>query len=384
MHEDRVSRLKEIPQIIFQEDEIAGKKDILPLKELFQKHNMDDYQVDCLVLRKIAEQVLQVETELRIRKIYAGLYDLEDIYVNMKSSGYPVYFLRPERFQQEDQEQDYEWYPEDERMFGETEWFDEKSQPLADQRLLYKIMIGSSKGNVKTPPMNTGSDYSSLFYGTLPVEWKEHFEKGEVWTLERWQKELRDVIEEEETYEKHVADSAPSCKEKDRWKPEEVQNHHRKKYCIHVILRRMVSDSSQMSRILYEKQEELEIEKKMGRYDLQQAFVYGDGMVRLREFQEYPEGFHVQLAQKIQEYSIVETLLVACDWMLSFMKGKKEDHLYGMYLLCDGRVENNAMFHHCLKRLELLRDKGVEIQLITGKDSACEGWEQVRRLTDVS
>ena len=68
-----------------------------------------------------------------------------------------VVLLHPEKFQLLTFEQDYEWYPEDERIFGDAVLFDEKMQQIADNRLIYKILVASARGNVKVPPLKSRS-----------------------------------------------------------------------------------------------------------------------------------------------------------------------------------------------------------------------------------
>lgn len=85
----------------------------------------------------------------------------------MDNSQYGVVLLHPEKFQLLTFEQDYEWYPEDERIFGDATLFDEKMQQIADNRLIYKILVASAKGNVKIPPLKQKQiiqSYSTIFF----------------------------------------------------------------------------------------------------------------------------------------------------------------------------------------------------------------------------
>ena len=94
-------------------------------------------------------QVLHILRQLSECHIYPGIIDLQDLYVDMNNSQYGVVLLHPEKFQLLTFEQDYEWYPEDERIFGDAVLFDEKMQQIADNRLIYKILVASARGNVK-------------------------------------------------------------------------------------------------------------------------------------------------------------------------------------------------------------------------------------------
>ena len=138
-----------------------------------------------------------------------------------------------------------------------------------------------------------------------------------------------------------------------------------------------------MSRMIYQLQDALDMEGEHGHLQIQEGFLYGDGVIYQKKFRCYGKNYRVQIPQKIQEYSIVEALLLACEWMKEFSwKGllSESQHQYRMYLLSDGRIENNVMFQECLQRISFLKNKGVDIQLILGKEAACEGWEQLNRI----
>jgi len=142
-----------IPGIICDDDK--RKEEILQkgisLKTLFERQHMDEYHVDCLVLYRIAMQVLKILEGILKENVCPGLYDLKDFYTDVHG-GYPVFLLHPERFQFLDMEQDYEWYPEDERIFGDRLLFDKADQKMADTRLLFKILTAASRGNIGIPP----------------------------------------------------------------------------------------------------------------------------------------------------------------------------------------------------------------------------------------
>ncbi|MBQ9157313.1 MAG: hypothetical protein IJ137_11095, partial [Eubacterium sp.] len=187
--------LQGIPEIVSPEEERYEiiRQSCISLKKLFARENMDLYHVDCLVLYRIASGVLHIMEELSLRHIFPGLYDLNDICVDLQN-GCQVYLLNPDRFQLPGSDQDYEWYPEDERLFGDIDRFDEDAQKLADTRLIYKILVASAKGNVKIPPKETNADYSALFYKTLSPEWKDLFLKEEGVRHDRLKALLSDSI----------------------------------------------------------------------------------------------------------------------------------------------------------------------------------------------
>ena len=175
-----IRELKRIPEIIFEEQIAMLPSSAIPVKSLFARKQMDHYHVDSLILKKIAMQVLHILRQLSECHIYPGIIDLQDLYVDMNNSQYGVVLLHPEKFQLLTFEQDYEWYPEDERIFGDAVLFDEKMQQIADNRLIYKILVASARGNVKVPPLKTEADYSELFYNILSEEWKQIFERREI------------------------------------------------------------------------------------------------------------------------------------------------------------------------------------------------------------
>ncbi|MBR5047585.1 MAG: hypothetical protein IKX76_05060 [Eubacterium sp.] len=376
-----IRQIREIPEILFSDSPLAGKEDILSLKELFLKKNMDYYHVDCLVLYKIARNMAGIQQKLSVIPVYPGLYALEDVYVNLKDSGCPVYLVHPERFQLMEFEQDYEWYPEDERIFGDLTCFDEKSQALADQRFLYKILIASSRGNVRIPPKSSSRDYSDLFYGTLPAHWQEALEEGKLWSLSRWEEELTQAIGMEEHYA-HLSrlNQSGDRGTEEREESGECASSRSTVVSLFLILRGEKNNSLEISRLLYETQDQLELEQDLGHFRLIQGFVYGDGAVCLKDLDEYPAGFRLQIPHKIREYSMVEALLIGCEWMGDLIRDMAREEVVcqcRLYILSDGKIQNNATFKACLDKIALLKEKDVRIRLVTGRGSQCEGWEKL-------
>ena len=190
-----IRELKSIPEIIFEEQIGMLPSSAIPVKSLFARKQMDHFHVDSLILKKIALQVLHILKKLSQKHIYPGLIELQEFYVDMDNSQYGVVLLHPEKFQLLTFEQDYEWYPEDERIFGDATLFDEKMQQIADNRLIYKILVASARGNVKIPPLKTEADYSELFYNILSEEWKQIFENREICSYEKLQNLLEESIQ---------------------------------------------------------------------------------------------------------------------------------------------------------------------------------------------
>ena len=185
---------------------------------------MDHFHVDSLILKKIALQVLHILKKLSQKHIYPGLIELQEFYVDMDNSQYGVVLLHPEKFQLLTFEQDYEWYPEDERIFGDATLFDEKMQQIADNRLIYKILVASAKGNVKIPPLKTEADYSELFYNILSEEWKQIFENREICSYEKLQNLLEESIQMEEEFARMTKESLDEKSEQNKTKKaEELQ-----------------------------------------------------------------------------------------------------------------------------------------------------------------
>ena len=219
-----IRELKSIPEIIFEEQIGMLPSSAIPVKSLFARKQMDHFHVDSLILKKIALQVLHILKKLSQKHIYPGLIELQEFYVDMDNSQYGVVLLHPEKFQLLTFEQDYEWYPEDERIFGDATLFDEKMQQIADNRLIYKILVASAKGNVKIPPLKTEADYSELFYNILSEEWKQIFENREICSYEKLQNLLEESIQMEEEFARMTKESLDEKSEQNKTKKaEELQ-----------------------------------------------------------------------------------------------------------------------------------------------------------------
>ncbi len=56
-------------------------------------------------------------------------------------------------------------------FFGDATLFDEKMQQIADNRLIYKILVASARGNVKIPPLK---NRSRLFRAILQYSFQKN------------------------------------------------------------------------------------------------------------------------------------------------------------------------------------------------------------------
>ena len=388
-----IRELKEIPEIIFDDRVNRLPSSAIPIKSLFARKQMDHYHVDSLILKKIALQVLHILTQLSERHIYPGLIDLQDLYVDMNNSQYGVVLLHPERFQLLAFEQDYEWYPEDERIFGDAVLFDEKMQQIADNRLIYKLLVASARGNVKVPPLKTEADYSELFYNILSEEWKQIFKSKEICSYVKLRNLLEESIQMEEEFARMTKERIDEKSEQKRTKETEKLQAQKgqeesEQFDLFIILRTELDNSMKISKMLYLLQDELELENTLTGHRSQQAFVFGNGAVQVKKFQQYRSDFRCQFPQNIREYSAGEALIVGTD----LMKEKKKEVLLGgenspqikfsIYILMDGRIKNDQLFHIALDRLQKLKEEGVRLKLRTVNNIYCEACQKLENLVE--
>lgn len=388
-----IRELKEIPEIIFDDRVNRLPSSAIPIKSLFARKQMDHYHVDSLILKKIALQVLHILTQLSERHIYPGLIDLQDLYVDMNNSQYGVVLLHPERFQLLAFEQDYEWYPEDERIFGDAVLFDEKMQQIADNRLIYKLLVASARGNVKVPPLKTEADYSELFYNILSEEWKQIFKSKEICSYVKLRNLLEESIQMEEEFARMTKERIDEKSEQKRTKETEKLQAQKgqeesEQFDLFIILRTELDNSMKISKMLYLLQDELELENTLTGHRSQQAFVFGNGAVQVKKFQQYRSDFRCQFPQNIREYSAGEALIVGTD----LMKEKKKEVLLGgenspqikfsIYILMDGRIKNDQLFHIALDCLQKLKEEGVRLKLRTVNNIYCEACQKLENLVE--
>lgn len=388
-----IRELESIPEIIFNDRVSRLPSSAISVKSLFARKQMDYYHVDSLILKKIALQVLHILIELSERYIYPGLIDLQDLYVDMNNSRYGVVLLHPERFQLLTFEQDYEWYPEDERIFGDVTLFDEQMQKIADNRLIYKILVASSKGNVKLPPLKTEADYSELFYNILSEEWKQIFENKEVCSYSRLERLLEESIQTEEEFARMTREKIDEKSEQKKTKKaEELQakkgQAKTEHFDLFIILRTELDNSMKISKMLYLLQDELELENTLSEQSSQQAFVFGNGCVQVKQFQQYRPDFRCQFPQSIREYSAGEALIIGTDLMREKRREVDsggmfhENTGYCIYILMDGRIKNDQLFQIALTRLQMLREEGVNLKLRMAKNIYCEACQKLENIAE--
>ena len=386
-----IRELKRIPEIIFEEQIAMLPSSAIPVKSLFVRKQMDHYHVDSLILKKIAMQVLHILRQLSECHIYPGIIDLQDLYVDMNNSQYGVVLLHPEKFQLLTFEQDYEWYPEDERIFGDAVLFDEKLQQIADNRLIYKILVASARGNVKVPPLKTEADYSELFYNILSEEWKQIFERREICSYEKLQQLLEDSIQIEEEFARMTKESLDEKSEqKKQEKTEKFQTKkesEEEQFALFVILRTELDNSQKISKMLYLLQDELELENTLLGHSCQQAFVFGNGAVQVKKFQRYHKDFRCQFPQVIREYSAGEALIIGTDLLQEkkeelLLKNKGEKQQFYLYILMDGRIKNDQLFQIALTKLKKVREEGVELKLRMVDNIYCEACQKLKDVVE--
>lgn len=386
-----IRELKRIPEIIFEEQIAMLPSSAISVKSLFARKQMDHYHVDSLILKKIAMQVLHILRQLSECHIYPGIIDLQDLYVDMNNSQYGVVLLHPEKFQLLTFEQDYEWYPEDERIFGDAVLFDEKLQQIADNRLIYKILVASARGNVKVPPLKTEADYSELFYNILSEEWKQIFERREICSYEKLQQLLEDSIQIEEEFSRMTKESLDEKSEqKKQEKTEKFQTKkesEEEQFALFVILRTELDNSQKISKMLYLLQDELELENTLLGHSCQQAFVFGNGAVQVKKFQRYHKDFRCQFPQVIRDYSAGEALIIGTDLLQEkkeelLLKNKGEKQQFYLYILMDGRIKNDQLFQIALTKLKKVREEGVELKLRMVDNIYCEACQKLKDVVE--
>ena len=386
-----IRELKRIPEIIFEEQIAMLPSSAISVKSLFARKQMDHYHVDSLILKKIAMQVLHILRQLSECHIYPGIIDLQDLYVDMNNSQYGVVLLHPEKFQLLTFEQDYEWYPEDERIFGDAVLFDEKLQQIADNRLIYKILVASARGNVKVPPLKTEADYSELFYIILSEEWKQIFERREICSYEKLQQLLEDSIQIEEEFARMTKESLDEKSEqKKKEKTEKFQTKkesEEEQFALFVILRTELDNSQKISKMLYLLQDELELENTLLGHSCQQAFVFGNGAVQVKKFQRYHKDFRCQFPQVIRDYSAGEALIIGTDLLQEkkeelLLKNKGEKQQFYLYILMDGRIKNDQLFQIALTKLKKVREEGVELKLRMVDNIYCEACQKLKDVVE--
>lgn len=385
-----IRQLKEIPGIIFSDQMEEMPSAAISLKKLFTRKEMDAAHVDCLVLYRIAEGTLRILMALSERGICPGLIEIGDLYVDLCAGSMPVYLTHPERFQLLHFEQDYEWYPEDERIFGDLELFDPETQRKADLRLIYKILVASARGNVKMPPKYTEVDYSELFYKALPDEWKQLFAELPDCGYETVMRMLCQSVEMEEQFARKARERLDE-RAKQRVQEQEQQElgteETRKEAgtagktlrCMMVLLRTELEECRVISQMLYELQDSLETEAELQHWKLEQAFVFGNGAVEVKPFTSYAPGYRCECEQEIRDYSAGEALIIAASEAEESMRRYPAGELR-MYALADGKLKNDRVFRAALSMIGACQEKGMVFRLMTSEDSSCEACLKLKQM----
>ncbi len=375
-------KIRQIPQII-----TSDKSEIIPdgalsLKELFKPEEMEKRGVDGLVLKKIALQAVRLLARISQAGVLPGLIDQESLMVDLGRTSYPLYLREPEHFQLLDLEQDYEWYPEDERIFGDTVLFDGEKQLLADNRLVLKILIGAHKGNLKLPVRRDDQEHCWIYYQTLPEEFRRRLEQNEAYGYEELEDLIADSIVREEEFALHESEG---LLEGEIPLQAAMVDENRVLDVLYMIIRTDTQSPFSISRTMYLLMDEVEEECRRTGRRLRQAFVYGDSHVRVREFAQYPEGFRCQFDSAGSDCGPSQVMIIAAELWAQELKSAKETKKemdYRSYLVLDGRIPNDQMFSLALERLEEIRQTGVSFAIRSSGEIGCEAVRRLESLVD--
>lgn len=345
----------------------------ISLKDLFQPENLNKYHIDKQVLLHIAENILILLEELSLAEIYPGFIELSYLHVREDQPEKTVLIYNPEMFQAETMPPSYHWYPSDGKLFEEDfELFDSAHQIIADAKLIYKILTASSKGNAKIPPNQNSQEVSWLFWNRLSRKWKDFFTE-----LDKQQIDyeiLRSMLRE--SFEENLETEGIS----ERKISEDVNYVDEKKenaYALITVLHQAEHTIQDISRELYLLQDKLEIHPYL---NFAQGFVLGNKHPFTREFQFYPQGYRSQLGHVISEYSFGEALIIASEMMESALK--KEVRPSFLFIILDGEIRNDKIFHIAIKRLEKLTEIWyTRIVLLPADELKGEGYHILKELT---
>lgn len=323
-------------------------RDLISLKNLFQPDSMKQYHVEQSKLFEIGRQVLGLLRHLEKLDIYPGFIDLSYLYVSANLDDSNLYLFHPEMFQAGKIPSSYPWYPSDEKLFDEAfELFDKEKQLRADGKLMYKILTASSKGNAKIPPNPKNQEMSWNFWNLLSKEWKELFLnlKNKGISYEKMEEETNQYFEKQRL--KTVPMERP---EKDK-NITDTDNVKEKAYALITILRQADKSIQEISRELYLLQEKLELHPQ---FHFAQGFVLGNKHPFSKSFRFYPKEYRSQLGHVISEYSFGEALIIASETLDEALK--RDERPSYLFILLDGEIKNDKMFHIALKRLEMLKE----------------------------
>ena len=337
-------------------------QELISLKELFQPENLSEYRIDSGILFQIAENVLKFAEILSGKNIYPGFIDLSYIYVPKTCPGKSFYLFHPEFFQVGTIPSSYAWYPSDSRLFEEEfELFDKWRQKTADAKLIYKILTAVSKGNAKIPPSQKTQETSWTYWNLLSREWKDYF--SELGQKEADYDELRNMIRNsmgkhrvstvpiEITNENNLEQEADKTSQELSMEEKREEQPKEKAYALIIVLRQAEKSLHDISRELYLLQEKLEQHPSL---DFAQGFVLGNKHPFTRPFTHYKKEFRSQLGHVIADYSFGETIIIGSEMMEAALKEEERPSI--VFLLLDGEIKNDKIFHISLKKLEMLKE----------------------------
>ena len=386
-----LGRLKEIPAVITGPEDRPLPSTAVSMKQCFSRDQLDARHVDSLILKKIARSMARLMRDLADRSICPGLFDMKDIYVDMAGEDYPVFLTHPERFQMGDLEQDYEWFPEDERLLPDRVLFDQKDQDRANQRFLFRILVGSSRGNIHFPPVRSDMDYAQIFFNILPELWKKWLEEDRVVSCREWIDTLSASIAGEEVFvrklhnkERILSEGGTYPAGEEGYPPEagfmdKKDEPGQTRYVLYLLLRTNLACADSMSRLLYDSQELMEAEAGMRRDQLSTAIVYGNGSVKARDFHCYPDRFRFQIPAHIEEYPAGEAMLVSAA-LIDEILDRGQGESIQMVLLLDGRLPNDRIFKAGLAALIRLGEEGISFLVRSSGDVDCEACSSLKDL----
>ena len=388
---DLLGKLKEIPAVVIGPQDRPLPSTAVSMKQCFSRDQLDARHVDSLILKKIARSMARLMKDLADRSVCPGLFDMKDIYVDMAGEDYPVFLTHPERFQMGELEQDYEWFPEDERLLPDRVLFDQKDQDRANQRFLFRILVGSSRGNIHFPPVRSDMDYAQIFYNILPELWKKWLEENRVVSCREWIETLSASIAGEEAFvrklhnkERTLSEGGTDPAMGEGYPPEaglldENDEPGQTRYILYLLLRTNLACADSMSRLLYDSQEFMEAEAGLRRDQLSTAIVYGNGSVKARDFRCYPDRFRFQIPAHIEEYSAGEAMLVSAA-LIDRIPDRGQGESLQMVILLDGRIPNDRIFKAGLAALARLGEEGISFLVKSSGDVDCEACSSLKDL----
>ena len=381
-----VRLLQEIDEIVFGDPGQILPETSISLKDLFKREKIDEYHVNTEILMNFSLKVIDIQNKLAERGFCVGLYDLADFYSNPAENFSKICLCRPERFQLLNFEQDYEWFPEDEKIFGNITLFSEGEQRLADCRLVFKILTAAVKGNVKVPPKMNDADYSDIFYCKLSPALRSFFENAEEADRDKLKSIIKNSLEELLLKKEISAQSGESVKrskrsgEQNNPTPSEQSNFR----CMYLLLRTDLRQSVKIGRMLYDLEDAIELESRLSGKKLEQSYIHGDGLILVRKFQADPPYFRAQMKNQIRNYAAGEAMIIAAEYLTSVITKSQNEEISDMrcIILFDGELQNNNLFQYGVEKLEALKALGVHFYLTSDQYYTGEACQRLCKLVN--